>query len=680
MKIKKYLSIIALGALVFSACSKDYYNDHFEGLEDMQTITDVRTLEYTLTDDDYALMAKDASKISSGNQAAFAAIGAAKGFESVEQAQSLVPYYIAYTGGKFFMLSNNSSIKLTYNVLTAGDSYMSEITDNLKTYTLAADDYIAAWGSEEDYVDMLTPNTISKLAASIPTEGYAAGDYVAVTYKYAESEPVFTEVGGGSEAAKYVYKPVDVPSGADGKYLFVAAGLEGKYYAATNVNDTSGAGYGYAQSFEVTVSDGVIIPEENMVPNDHSRNIENCVFLLEPASGNEYYLHNEFDNSYYYVTSYASFSYSSSVGEGSYTYVFADADGGATTEMKNVGANRVFVFVPSKKQWNMYASLGETDQVYPKLYRREAVEAETLSAATRAAVTKPASVNKYAFFKFDGSKFAAVDLAVIQPSDYTVMGNTYGNITDGTQSQYLPKFLEMTYPYAKADDVKYVAYRLYAGGSTDWTVDKYLFDGTTWGVEANLEAVTDQFVRQNGKWLWNPSVVINLPVGRNQPLSAQYFQAVTDWVYENIDVPMGSSGKTSGDYFVTSYGNNEYYTGASAYQGNVDVRASAAKGQYLGDSYQGSEFVAAGIAFPGDGYGNLSDEEIQNLLIKRFQFVLGKVLGVLHSDAAPIAGVDITYTIKTGFYNGTSTPAVTLVYRVVGKGEFEFVEMTGWDE
>ena len=158
--------------------------------------------------------------------------------------------------------------------------------------------------------------------------------------------------------------------------------------------------------------------------------------------------------------------------------------------------------------------------------------------------------------------------------------------------------------------------------------------------------------------MYDPNVTITLPAGKSQPLSTLYYQACTDWVWANVDQKMGVTEKGKG--YVTSYGNNEYYCGTSAYQGNVDIRPAKAKEQYP------------------EGYEGMTDDEITQLMKDRFtKEVLPGALATLHPEAAPIDGLDVLYTINFAVYTG-STSEYTVVYKVVGKGQFEFVSCT-WD-
>jgi hypothetical protein len=106
-----------------------------------------------------------------------------------------------------------------------------------------------------------------------------------------------------------------------------------------------------------------------------------------------------------------------------------------------------------------------------------------------------------------------------------------------------------------------------------------------------------------------------------------------NWVYDNKDVPMGApardnageiisteivlidGSKPAGNYWVSNYGNNEFYTGASAYYGNMDWRPSAVKG-----------------GFSAAGMGDLSDDEILAKLKEHSAEVFAEVLGYMYPE------------------------------------------------
>ena len=75
----------------------------------------------------------------------------------------------------------------------------------------------------------------------------------------------------------------------------------------------------------------------------------------------------------------------------------------------------------------------------------------------------------------------------------------------------------------------------------------------------------------------------------------------------------------------------------------------------------------------------MTDDEIVALMKKRFeQEVCPGALSILYPDATPIAGLDLLYTINFATYTG-STTYYKIVYKVVAKGQFEFVSCT-WND
>ena len=210
-----------------------------------------------------------------------------------------------------------------------------------------------------------------------------------------------------------------------------------------------------------------------------------------------------------------------------------------------------------------------------------------------------------------------------------------------------------------------VAYLYYDSKAkvTSYACDPYICgeDGV-WTLNTGITAVTNQFVRNAGKWMYDPCVTITLPAGKGQELSTKYYQACVNWVYENICVPLGDTDIKSGKFYVSSYGNNENYIGTSAYQGNVDLRPSAAKGQYPAE------------------YQDMDDAAVVALEKTRFMNeVMPGALATLHADAVPVDGIDVIYTINFYAYDGSATTLYTARFRVTAPGKFEPIDCT-WDE
>ena len=293
------------------------------------------------------------------------------------------------------------------------------------------------------------------------------------------------------------------------------------------------------------------------------------------------------------------------------------------------------------------------------------VEPASAPAAQKFAVK---SEKRYAYFKFNGTSYEATNIVAIQPADYTAMGQNYGNFTNPDQDYYIPTFLNQTYPYAKVDDKMYVGYRCYANATNTWKVDEYVFNGS-WEKTIYFTERTDQFRKTEGEWKIDRTLELNFPNG--DAAGKAFYQYCVNWVYDFKDVPMGApardnagdilstdivmidGNKPAGNYWVSNYGNNEFYTGSSAYYGNVDWRVSAVKGG----------FAAAGM-------GNLSDDEIQAKLKENTAEVYAAVLGYVYPEMTPEEYQKVVITVYIYGLNKNCS----FSFNVVEQGVFAYIE------
>ena len=291
----------------------------------------------------------------------------------------------------------------------------------------------------------------------------------------------------------------------------------------------------------------------------------------------------------------------------------------------------------------------------------------TAATASTFAAPKVVSEKMYAYFKYNGTSFEAIDIVAVQPSDFTAMGQKYGSFTNPQQDNYLPQFLAEKFPYAQVDDNAYVAYRCYANSATTWKVDHYTFS-TEWNKVSYFENKTDQFRKAEGKWNIDRTLELNFPNGDAE--AKKFYQYCVNWVYDNKDVTLGapardnagvivatdivtiSGAKPTGDYWVSNYGNNEFYTGASAYYGNMDWRPSAVKGG----------FTAAGM-------GDLSDDQIVAKLKENTAEVFASVLGYVYPTMTSDEFAKVV--IKVYAYGPNKTYAFS--FSVTGTGVFEYI-------
>ncbi|MBP5365211.1 MAG: choice-of-anchor J domain-containing protein [Bacteroidales bacterium] len=277
------------------------------------------------------------------------------------------------------------------------------------------------------------------------------------------------------------------------------------------------------------------------------------------------------------------------------------------------------------------------------------------SNKTLKAAAKDNTEQHFALYQYNGTKWIeSTDAIVVNPGDYNAMGSKYSNFSATFKAEdYLGKFAASKLPYAVEGQKTAIVYNFYDSTTKATTIaaDEYTFANGEWNLSANYEQTNGQFVKTNGNWIFDPSVVLNFP--RDGDATVDFFQKCTDWVWDNIDTKLLGC-TTKGQGYVTSYANNEYYSGCSAYQKDVDWRPAKARDQY-----------AAGFS------GN--DTEDLKLMQQHLIDVLQGVLCQEYADAKTMDGVDITYTINFVAYDGVNHN-YTIVFKLVDNGKFEYVK------
>ena len=688
--IIRLCSVVAV-ALMGLGCQTDYFNENYlPDYDNNGDITNVRELDITLTEDDYAAIAKNSDNKAiaeaQGEEAvaALAAIGKSHFFASQEDAATYIPAWLA---AGYPTLDNGSLALITYT--SALDVPADVVAMNTATeYTLTEDDYKAIWGSEEDYAAALTPKTVNKLKSVLPIADDAReGEYVVVTYNYSAEEPQKEEPE----------TPVDPGQPEEPKYTSVlgsavlddAVEVKGYVSAVSTqgpiITDNTGSILLYkytdlAIGDEVTVN-GTILAYNCGYQFDYSKGgvtVEKTgtttVTYPEPLNITGEYadelLTTRVENEMCYFAKMTGVLSISTNSDGTKTYYNFNINGAETA----VGS----LYNPSEEikaqlvdgmEYTLYGyftSISKTGGA-PKYINIivTSVEPATASISTLALTVK--SEKQYAYFKFNGSGYEAANIVAVQPADYTAMGQNYGNFTNPAQDSYLPKFLSEKYPYAQVDDKLYVGYRCYSGGATSWKVDEYLFNGE-WTKTAYFESRQDQFRKTEGEWLIDRTLELDF-TSTSSPETKAFYQYCVNWVYDFKDVPMGApardnageilsteivlidGNKPAGNYWVSNYGNNEFYTGASAYYGNMDWRPSAVKGG----------FAAAGM-------GDLSDDEILAKLKEHTAEVYAEVLGYMYPEVT--ADDYKKVIIKVYCYGPNKNYSFT--FDVVEKGKFQY--------
>lgn len=652
------IALMAGVALMGVGCQTDYFNEtYLPGYENGGAITDAKNFELVLSADDYAAIAKNNANKAIAEEAgeeateALAAIGKNKYFANQDEAATYLPAWLSasyptYDDGSMALITYTMALDVPEDV-----QLMNAATE----YTLTEDDYKTIWGSEEDYATALTPKTVNKLKSVIPVADDArAGEYVVVTYNYSNEEPATEtpetpDTPDQPEAPAYtsVLGTAVLNDVVEVKGYISAVSTQGPI-----LTDNTGSILLYkytdlAIGDEVTVN-GTILAYNCGYQFDYSKGgvtVEKTgtttVTYPEPLNITGEYadelLTTRVENEMCYFAKMTGVLSISTNSDGTKTYYNFNINGAETA----VGS----LYNPSEEikaqlvdgvEYTLYGYFTSISKASgaPKYINIIVTSVEPATASISTLALKVKSEKQYAYFKFNGTGYEAADVVAIQPADYTAMGQNYGNFTNPAQDDFLPLFLGQKYPYAQVDDKVYVGYRCYAGGATSCKVDEYVFNGV-WTKTAYFAEKQDQFRKAEG--VWNVDRTLELDYTNTSSADTKaFYQYCVNWVYDFKDVPMGAPArdnageiistdivtingeKPAGNYWVSNYGNNEFYTGSSAYYGNVDWRPSAVKGG----------FAAAGM-------GDLTDDEILAKLKENTAEVYAEVLGYMYPEMTP---------------------------------------------
>lgn len=677
MKIKIFNAMLfGAGLMALASCSENSWNDKLDGFEE-PTLGDVKTVAYTLTVADYKTLAGlSDNKAIAGEEgaAALAAIGTQGYFSSQEEAATYLPALIASSSFPYFTLDNGSSVNITYDVAVNADATVTGL-NAAKSYTVTDAQYLAAWGGNPTaFVRAFSPaNPAADHLQAVLAEDYpdaAEGAYAFVQYNEAETEPAFDPI---------VYTDIDkVAVGQNVTINGIVSGICAQGFILTDATGSilvySGSSFD-ASPYEIgqnvsisgkggTYNGGLQLgsPDEAIFSGAEGMNYPTPTTLTGALADSKLqdYIDAKAANQGLMAT-YVEVN-GKVTSTGNYCNFTIDGATKAVGSLYQPSQDTKDAFVVGEdvviRGWLVSASSNKYVNICVTELNGNPVSPEAQISVPEPVPSPIDYTTKYAAYTFNGSKWSVADCTVLQAADYRAMGQSYDNFSDASVVDAdLPIFLKQKYPYAKAEDVKYVSYRWYENRVTSWLTVKMIYDGSEWHADA-IETSTSQFVKAEGKWNYDPSVVLNLVRSGDTSVSKTVYQACVDWVYEHIDVPLGSTSITSGVGYVTKYGNNEYYSGTSAYQNDVDLRVASARGQYAA------------------GYEGMTDEEALEAMKTRFaEEVMPGALSMLYPDANMVPGVEVTYTVNFVWYDGSNHDG-QVVYKVVGKGQFDLIEQT----
>ena len=498
--MKKVLFFLA-SVLILVSCENFYIDQNLGGND--YNPTDVRTMDYTLTDADYKSIVDNRNNIARAiamcisdttpytellpvadllldskkkvtfedvkdslgiadatSYYAFAQIATDLAFNKVALADVYVP---AFLTAKFPQFSKGSLFNITYKNSEGKPEYLSTFASTTK-YTLSTADYDAIWGEGKEGTYYLTPATMKQLTSVLPTEA-EEGAFLAVVYEYKDTEPVFGKVEEDEEELGF----------------FDGTPETRGYWTPAEVIAAYAAG---------TLKEGDSLKVGGILGEWYSKS-------LNPTYGNlDYYLYDQDGTSRFEM--WRSFSLNSALWA-SYDYV--DKTNATATDVNgySITVGDTIIGIGTFKYYKDY-------DVYEFNSGCYIVEHRPVVAAPAAAPKKAAAVangKKTALYQYSNGNWNAYknDAATVValPEDvYAAVGKD-GYVSEKNE-HVLTTFLAQEYPYAQAGQAYTV---VYMNTDTTYNAIEYIYDGAAFVENLGISIVTTAFSLSD---VWGSSI------------------------------------------------------------------------------------------------------------------------------------------------------------------------------
>lgn len=462
MTMKKILFFLAT-VLMFASCENFYIDQNLGGSD--YNPTDVRTIDYTLTDADYKAIVSNKSNIAiaeatlvadslgvvdSTEYNAFFQIANDLAFNKIAVADVYVP---AFLGSKFPQLSKGSLFNITYKTCEGAPAYLSTFAATTK-YTLSSDDYDAIWGEGKIGTYYLTPATIMQLSSVLPAEA-EEGAILAVVYDYKDTEPSF---GGGNGN--------DEPKG-----FFDGTPETRGYYTPAEVIAAYAAG---------TLKEGDSLKVGGILGEWYSKS-------LNPTYGNlDYYLYDQDGTSKFEM--WRSFSLNSALWA-SYDYV--DKTNATATDVNgySITVGDTIIGIGAFKYYADFDVCEFNSGCYIVEHRPLKTKANAApKKAAAAANGKKTVLYQYSNGKWTSYKSDAATVVALPEDVYASVGYSY--LLDKNKN-ILTTFLAQEFPYAQAGKAFTVVYVATKEGA--YNAIEFIYDGAAFVENLGMSQTTTTF-------------------------------------------------------------------------------------------------------------------------------------------------------------------------------------------
>lgn len=617
---RNLLMPVAVSLILLSGCK--YNDDNFEGLDEITQPTNLMKIEYTLTDADYAAISTNSTNEEIAGKDLAKDLANVKTNMYLTEKITGATYIPAFLLDKYYTADKGSSAKITYKYKEAMSALLSEYA-SVKYLKPTDADYKLVYG-ENAFAPYLNEKTEGQMYKMLNEnfKDVEKGTAVFVDYKSGEGQLENPLMWQDFEAL-----PTGDLTELKGWFLSSVGGTEWK---VTSYDDNQYVQYS-ANKMEGECIAWMVTPAVSVVAGDYlgfdvtvGYYNANCLSVLisEDFDGKDVKAAHWTD-----VTSDFNIPTKPTSGYGTF------ASAGKVSLSAYAG----------KKVYVAFKYVGDGANKKTTTYQIDNIMVGTSIPAN--SLSTPA----YAVKVYDGKswKDKSGDVYVPTYADYGDMGQSKRYFTSEVPAvTYLPAYLSKMVAYPVDGDARVVIYRYYNGTELKIYSDEYTYSAeiARWSLNTRIVDKTEQFVLSDGKWSFDPSTVITLKAEKGNAEAAAFYQAITDWVKEKYPE------------YVTSYGNNDYYYGGSAYNNNFDFRPSAWKAQNAA------------------AYGKMSDDELKKLMFERLPEAFIPGLKAIYGNADVVPGVEkVTYTINFSIYDGSATTPYTIQYLVTGPGQFEYV-------
>ena len=455
--MKKVLFFLA-SVLMLASCENFYIDQNLGGSD--YNPTDVRTIDYTLTDADYKSIVSNKSNIAlalaectpedSSAYTAFLQIADDLAFNKVAVADVYVP---AFLGAKFPQLSKGSLFNITYKTCEGAPAYLSTFASTTK-YTLSTEDYDAIWGEGKTGTYYLTPATIMQLTSVLPAEA-EEGAILAVVYDYKDTEPSFGTSGN------------DEPKG-----FFDGTAETRGFYTTSEAIAAVDAGM-IAKDDSIKV--GGIISRWFRKSSAFDKYHSVSFFVMDPVTGQEH----EFEFYNCYTLNKDSFE----------TFEYTDEMNAICIDR----AGREFHLGDTVVGAGKYTIYNGTHELNTNCYLTEwrpvsAPAAVAPKKAAAAANGKKTALYQYSNGKWTAYKNEAATVVAIPEDVYSAVGFTY--LLDKNKD-VMTTFLSQEFPYAQTGKAFTVVYVSTKEGA--YNAIEFIYDGATFVENLGMSQTTTTF-------------------------------------------------------------------------------------------------------------------------------------------------------------------------------------------